>query len=351
MLVNGIKYRSIWRDKISGKVEVIDQRWLPHDFSTQTLSSSADAMVAIRDMWVRGAPLIGVTAAYGVALAMCEDCSDENLFDAGNFLNSARPTAVNLSWAVKKIQNELIKVKTTDRPVLAMSLADQIAEDDVKINHSIGKNGANLIREIAERKLNGEPVRILTHCNAGWLATVDRGTATAPMYEAHEEGIPIEVWVDETRPRNQGASLTTWELLHNSIPHTLVVDNAGGHLMQKGLVDMCIVGSDRTTSTGDVCNKIGTYLKALAAKDNNIPFYVALPTSTIDPAISDGLKDIPIESRQADEVTHIIGRTADNILTKVNIAPDGVAAINPAFDVTPRRLISGLITEEGIVRH
>jgi len=345
-----LKYCSIWRNT-NGDVEIIDQRWLPHEFSIQVLTSVDDAMVAIRDMWVRGAPLIGVTAAYGMALAMRANDSDENVVDAGKLLNSARPTAVNLSWAVKKVQEVLVKTDPKSRLGLAMSFADQMAEDDVKTNLRIGQNGAKLIQKIAKSKPLGQPVRILTHCNAGWLATVDRGTATAPIYEAHEQGIPIEVWVDETRPRNQGASLTTWELLHNNIPHTLIVDNAGGHLMQHGLVDMCLVGSDRTTATGDVCNKIGTYLKALAARDNNVPFYVALPTSTIDPKLDDGVNEIPIEFRPTDEVTHIIGRDINNVLTKVKLVPDNVLALNPAFDVTPRHLVTALITEEGIKVH
>jgi methylthioribose-1-phosphate isomerase len=348
MLVDDVPYRSIWRNQKNGSVNIIDQRWLPHEFSIQQLSSTNDAMVAIRDMWVRGAPLIGVTAAYGMAIAIAEDPSQDNLQKAGKFLNSARPTAVNLSWAVSKMQTELEKIEANKRASAAMALADQMAEEDVQTNMAIGKHGAKLIADIAQTKTNGEPVRILTHCNAGWLATVDRGTATAPMYEAHEQDIPIEVWVDETRPRNQGAALTTWELLHNHVPHTLIVDNAGGHLMQQGLVDICIVGSDRTTATGDVCNKIGTYLKALAAKDNGVPFYAALPKSTIDFALDDGIRDIPIENRSEEEVTHIQGLDENNEIVNVRLCPDNVKALNPAFDVTPRQLVSGLITEDGI---
>ena len=305
-------------------------------------------MVAIRDMWVRGAPLIGVTAAYGMAIAMAEDPTDANLKKAGQFLNSARPTAVNLSWAVSKVQRELQKIETSKRASASLTLADEMAETDVQTNKSIGKHGAKLIADIASKKKRGEPVRILTHCNAGWLATVDWGTATAPIYEAQAQGIEIAVWVDETRPRNQGAALTTWELLHNNVPHTLIVDNAGGHLMQHGLVDICIVGSDRTTASGDVCNKIGTYLKALAAKDNGVPFYFALPTSTIDPLMDDGLKEIPIENRSEEEVTHIQGLDENNEIVKVRICPEKVKALNPAFDVTPKRLVSGLITEDAI---
>ena len=347
MLVDDIPYRTIWRNQKNGSVNIIDQRWLPHEFSKQQLSSTNDAMVAIRDMWVRGAPLIGVTAAYGMAIAMAEDPSQDNLQKAGKFLNTARPTAVNLSWAVSKMQTELEKIEANKRASAAMALADQMAEEDVQTNMAIGKHGAKLIADIAQTKTNGEPVRILTHCNAGWLATVDRGTATAPMYEAHEQGIPIEIWVDETRPRNQGAALTTWELLHNHVPHTLIVDNAGGYLMQKGLVDICIVGSDRTTATGDVCNKIGTYLKALAAKDNGVPFYAALPKSTIDFALDDGIRDIPIENRSEEEVTHIQGLNENNEIVNVRLCSDNVRALNPAFDVTPRHFITGIITEDG----
>ena len=348
MLVDGVPYHSIWRDHNNGSINIIDQRWLPHEFSIKKLSSIQDAMVAIRDMWVRGAPLIGVTAAYGIAIAMSEDPSDDNLEKAGLFLNSARPTAVNLSWAVSKMQKRLQKIEISKRASVSLILADEMAETDVQVNKSIGKHGAKLISDIASTKKRGEPVRILTHCNAGWLATVDRGTATAPIYEAQAQGIEIEVWVDETRPRNQGAALTTWEFLHNNVPHTLIVDNAGGHLMQHGLVDICIVGSDRTTATGDVCNKIGTYLKALAAKDNGVPFYAALPTSTIDFKLSDGVGEIPIENRSQREITHIQGLDINNKIVDVKLCPDGVSALNPAFDVTPAKFITGLITENGI---
>ena len=347
MLVDGKNFQSIWRDNTTGEVRIIDQRWLPHKFSITSLTGSMEAMIAIRDMWIRGAPLIGVTAAYGMAIAMAEDPSDQNLISTGKMLNSARPTAVNLSWAVTRMQNCLKGTSKEKRAEAAFELADLLAEEDIKINRRIGKHGAKIIDEIYAQKSDGSPVRILTHCNAGWLATVDRGTATAPIYEASERNIPIEVWVDETRPRNQGAALTTWELMHNQIPHTLIVDNAGGHLMQHGLVDLCIVGSDRTTGTGDVCNKIGTYLKALAAKDNGVPFYVALPSSTIDDTISDGLDSITIEYRDEDEVTHIQGRDENGKLIKVQLCPDDIKTANPAFDVTPRHLITGLITEDG----
>ena len=267
---------------------------------------------------------------------------------SGSLLNSARPTAVNLAWAVTRMQNVLNETPQDKRAGKALNLADSMAKEDIAINRRIGEHGAKVIEDIFRQKSDGDPVRILTHCNAGWLATVDRGTATAPIYEAFEKNVPIEVWVDETRPRNQGAALTTWELMHNQIPHTLIVDNAGGHLMQNGLVDLCIVGSDRTTGTGDVCNKIGTYLKALAAKDNNIPFYVALPSSTIDQSLSNGISEIPIENREQHEVTHIQGKNEKGELINVQICPDGVKASNPAFDVTPRRLVTGLITENGI---
>ena len=350
MLVNGEHYQSIWRDLKAEAIYIIDQRWLPHEFTTPVLSSANDAMVAIRDMWVRGAPLIGVTAAYGMAIAMAEDPSDSNLQKAGQFLNSARPTAVNLEWAISKMQGLLAPLEVNKRATAALMFADQLAEEDVQTNMFIGKHGANLIADIARTKTHGEPVRILTHCNAGWLATVDRGTATAPIYEAHERGIPIEVWVDETRPRNQGAALTTWELLHNNVPHTLIVDNAGGHLMQHGFIDICIVGSDRTTANGDVCNKIGTYLKALAAKDNGVPFYAALPKSTIDLTLFDGVREIPIENRSEKEVTHIQGLSENNEVINVRLCPENVTALNPAFDVTPRHLITGIITQDGVHR-
>ena len=350
MLVSGEHYQSIWRNLKTGAISIIDQRWLPHEFSIQQLSSTQDALIAIRDMWVRGAPLIGVTAAYGLAIAMAEDPSDSNLQIAGNLLNSARPTAVNLAWAVSKMQSLLAPMEENMRATAALMLADQLSEEDVQTNMAIGKHGAKLVADIAQTKTHGEPVRILTHCNAGWLATVDRGTATAPIYQAHEQGIAIEVWVDETRPRNQGAALTTWELSHNHVPHTLIVDNAGGHLMQHGLVDICIVGSDRTTATGDVCNKIGTYLKALAAKHNGVPFYAALPKSTIDLKLFDGVREIPIENRSEKEVTHIQGLSENNQVINVRLCPENVAALNPAFDVTPRDLITGIITQDGVHR-
>ena len=348
MLVDGKQYRAIWRDPFTGRVQVIDQRILPHRFEILDVTNVDEYVLTIREMVIRGAPLIGVTAAYGMAMAMKEDASDGGMAEASTKLKSARPTAVNLAWAVDRVAKAMAGLTPSERVLAAMKLADNMANEDVETNTQIGRNGVAIIEEIARCKPAGEPVRILTHCNAGWLATVDRGTATAPIYEAHERGIRIEVWVDETRPRNQGASLTCWELQHNKIPHWLIVDNAGGHLMQHGMVDLVIVGSDRTTAAGDVCNKIGTYLKALAAKDNGVPFYAAMPTSTIDQAISNGLTEIPIEERGAQEVTYMPGRLENGDMVSVKICPDDTLASNPAFDVTPRRLVDGIITENGI---
>jgi methylthioribose-1-phosphate isomerase len=346
--VNGRATRTIWLNPDGWGVDVIDQRWLPHDFRIATLRSVAEVATAIRDMWVRGAPLIGATAAYGVALAMREDPSDENLDAAWEALHATRPTAINLRWALDAVRARLRPLKAAERAAAAYIQAADIADEDVAINRAIGHNGLQIIREIAAHKRPGEPVNILTHCNAGWLATVDYGTATAPVYCAMEEGIAVHVYVDETRPRNQGASLTAWELVNHGVAHTLIVDNAGGHLMQHGLVDMAIVGTDRTTANGDVCNKIGTYLKALAARDNGVPFYVALPSPTIDWRVCDGVKEIPIEERSADEVDFVQGLSDDGRVTQVRISPKGSRAANPAFDVTPARLVTGLITERGI---
>ena len=350
MLVDGKQYKAIWSNLSTGQVFVIDQRHLPHSFVINELTTVDEFALAIRDMIVRGAPLIGVTAAYGMAVAMNEDSSDENIALASNKLKGARPTAVNLSWAVDRMAAALDCLPPADRSGVAMDLAERMSQEDVERNIQIGRNGVALIEEVGRSKPAGEPVRILTHCNAGWLATVDRGTATAPIYEAHERGIKVEIWVDETRPRNQGGALTTWELLHNNVPHTLIVDNAGGHLMQQGFVDICIVGSDRTTATGDVCNKIGTYLKALAAKDNSVPFYAALPKSTIDLALTDGVREIPIENRSEKEVTHIQGLSQNKEVINVRLCPENVKALNPAFDVTPRHLITGIITQDGVHR-
>jgi methylthioribose-1-phosphate isomerase len=341
-------YRTIWMNEDGRSVDVIDQRWLPHEFRVVTLKAVDDVATAIRDMWIRGAPLIGVTAAYGVAIAMAEDASDAALDQVWEKLHETRPTAINLRWALDAMRAHLKPYPEAERAEAAYARAHEIAEEDVELNRSIGANGLELIRKIAAGKKPGEPVNILTHCNAGWLATVDYGTATAPIYMAVEEGIPVHVYVDETRPRNQGAQLTAWEMNGHGVPHTLIVDNAGGHLMQHGDVDMVIVGTDRTTANGDVCNKIGTYLKALAARDNEVPFYVALPSPTIDWTVKDGVKEIPIEERNSDEVTFVQGRNADGSIAMVRISPEGSPAANPAFDVTPARLITGLITERGV---
>lgn len=350
MKVGDRHYHTIWLNTDGLSVDIIDQRWLPHEFRIVTLKSVDDVAIAIRDMWVRGAPLIGVTAAYGVAIAMHEDASDEALDAVWDKLHETRPTAINLKWALDEMRTLLRPLPLGERAAAAYRRAGEIAEEDVELNRNIGLNGLKIIREIAARKKPGEVVNILTHCNAGWLATVDYGTATAPIYLAAEEGIPVHVYVDETRPRNQGAQLTAWELNGHGVPHTLIVDNAGGHLMQHGQVDMVIVGTDRTTANGDVCNKIGTYLKALAAKDNNVPFYVALPSPTIDWTVKDGVKEIPIEERTGDEVSFVQGRGPDGKTVSVRISPEGSPAANPAFDVTPARLITGLITERGVAK-
>jgi len=341
-------YRTIWLNDDGASVDIIDQRWLPHEFRIATLHTVDDVATAIREMWLRGAPLIGVAAAYGVAIAMRNDANDAALDAAWDKLHATRPTAINLRWALDEMRARLRKLPEAARAEAAYVRAGEIAEDDLALNRSIGRNGLDIIRKIAAGKSPGEPVNILTHCNAGWLATVDYGTATAPIYLAAEEGIPVHVYVDETRPRNQGAQLTAWELNGHGVPHTLIVDNAGGHLMQHGQVDLVIVGTDRTTANGDVCNKIGTYLKALAAKDNGVPFYVALPSPTIDWTVHDGVREIPIEERNDSEVTFVQGRSADGAITTVRISPDGSPAANPAFDVTPARLITGLITERGV---
>ncbi|MGD9916269.1 MAG: S-methyl-5-thioribose-1-phosphate isomerase [Rhizobiaceae bacterium] len=348
MKVGDRHFRTIWLNEDGRSVDIIDQRWLPHEFRVVTLGTIDDVATAIRDMWVRGAPLIGVTAAYGVAIRMREDASDASLDEAWEQLNRTRPTAINLRWALDEMRRALQPVPVAERAANAYAKAAAMADEDVELNRSIGRNGLEIIREIARGKKPGEPVNILTHCNAGWLATVDYGTATSPIYLAAEEGIKVHVYVDETRPRNQGAYLTSWEMAGHGVPHTLIVDNAGGHLMQHGDVDMVIVGTDRTTANGDVCNKIGTYLKALAARDNGVPFYVALPSPTIDWTVRDGLKEIPIEERSGDEVSLVQGRLADGTVTTVRISPDATGAANPAFDVTPARLVTGLITERGV---
>jgi methylthioribose-1-phosphate isomerase len=328
-------------------VVVIDQRALPHRLAFETLATPQAVFTAIRDMWVRGAPLIGAVAAYGLALQARLDAGDAALKESAAWLKGARPTAVNLAWAVDRLLRHLLPLPQHARAPAAWAEAGAIAEEDVAINHAIGRHSLPLIEAVARRRAG--PVNILTHCNAGWLATVDWGTATSPIYQAHAAGIALHVWVDETRPRNQGASLTAWELGQAGVPHTLVADNAGGHLMQRGQVDLVFVGCDRVTARGDVCNKIGTYLKALAAHDNGVPFHVAMPTPTLDLGLSDGLTEVPIEERSAREVTHLQGLTARGEVEEVLIAPEGTAAANPAFDVTPARLVTSLVTERGCV--
>ncbi|UWQ81011.1 S-methyl-5-thioribose-1-phosphate isomerase [Leisingera sp. S132] len=347
MKVDGTHYRSLWWDHERDALQIIDQRWLPQAFRIQQVDTLQDYADAIVEMRVRGAPLIGATAAYGMALAMRLDPSDAAMDQAWSFLNATRPTAINLRWALNRCRAHLRPLDMAERAEAALALAHAISDEDVEINRSIGSHGLELIRQIAASKTAGEPVRLLTHCNAGWLATVDWGTATSPMYQAHETGIPIHVWVDETRPRNQGA-LTAWELGSHGISHSYITDNAGGHLMQHGQVDLVITGTDRTTRRGDVCNKIGTYLKALAAHDNGVPFYVALPSPTIDWTVSDGVAEIPIEERREREITHVQGKTEGGTIGTVQVTPDGTPGGNPAFDVTPNRLVTGLITERGI---
>lgn len=350
MKIDGVSYRTIWLAADGIGVEIIDQTRLPHDFVVLTLRSLADAETAIRDMWVRGAPLIGAAAAYGMALASREDASDAGLAAAYARLHATRPTAINLKWALDEMIAALSPLPVADRVAAAYARAAEICDEDVAMNSALGDNGCRIIADLWEKKkaAGGERINLLTHCNAGWLATVDWGTALAPVYKAFNAGIPIHVWVDETRPRNQGASLTARELNWHGVPHTVIADNTGGHLMQRGLVDLVIVGTDRTTRNGDVCNKIGTYLKALAAKDNNVPFYVGLPSPTIDWTVADGVKEIPIEQRSAREQTHIFGKTEAGTVTEVQVTPDGSPAINYGFDVTPARLITGLITERGV---
>jgi methylthioribose-1-phosphate isomerase len=349
MKVDGKAMRSIWLEPDGWSVGVIDQTALPHRFATAHLATLDEAAHAVRAMVIRGAPLIGATAAYGICLALRADASDEALERAYATLLATRPTAINLKWALDEMAAAVRNRPRAERTAAAYRRAAEICEEDVAINSAIGRNGLPLIQAIAKRKKAGEPVNVLTHCNAGWLAAVDIGTATAPIYLAHDKAIAVHVFADETRPRNQGASLTAWELGQHGVPHTVIADNTGGHLMQHGLVDLVIVGADRVTGNGDVCNKIGTYLKALAAHDNNVPFYVALPSPTIDFTVADGIAEIPIEQRSADEVTTMTGRTADGRIESVRIVPDGSPAANYAFDVTPARLISGLITERGVI--
>jgi methylthioribose-1-phosphate isomerase len=344
MKVDGRPMRTIWVESDGWSIGIIDQTRLPHLFETLSLQRLDDAAHAIRAMQVRGAPLIGATAAYGVALAMREDASDAGLDRAVAVLGETRPTAVNLHWALADMKANLQPVALGDRPAAAYTRAAAIADEDVAINRAIGDHGVALLRQAAR----GDRINVLTHCNAGWLATVDWGTALAPIYRAHDDGLPVHVWVDETRPRNQGASLTAWELGRHGVPHTVIADNVGGHLMQHGMVDLCIVGTDRTTRRGDVANKIGTYLKALAARDNDVPFYVALPSPTIDWTIEDGIREIPIEQRSGDEVSHISGLLEAGGIGTIRLVPAGSAVANYAFDVTPARLVTALITERGV---
>ena len=346
MKVGDRHFRSIWLAPDGRTVQIIDQTRLPHEFVVADLTTLDQAATSIRDMWVRGAPLIGATAGYGMALHMADDPSDAGLATAYDRLYATRPTAVNLRWALDEMRRVLAPLAPAERAAAAYARAAEICDEDVEINRQIGAHGVGVIEAIAARKPG--PVNILTHCNAGWLATVDWGTATSPIYQAVAKGIPVHVWVDETRPRNQGAHLTAWEMASHGIPHHLIVDNAGGHLMQHGQVDMVIVGTDRTTASGDVCNKIGTYLKALAAQDNGVPFYVALPSPTIDWRVHDGVREIPIEERSGDEVAFVQGKLADGSVARLRISPEKTASGNPAFDVTPARLVTGLITERGI---
>jgi methylthioribose-1-phosphate isomerase len=349
MKINGQMLRTIWLDGDGRTVSVIDQRLLPHAFAVVPLRTLDDAARAISTMQVRGAPLIGATAAYGFALGLNADASDAGLRRIYATLLAARPTAVNLRWALDEVMAVIRGLPESARAPAAYARAAAICEEDIAINEAIGRHGLTLIEAIALNKPAGEPVNVLTHCNAGWLATVDRGTALSPVYAAHDSGLAIHVWVDETRPRNQGASLTAFELGQQGVPHTLIADNTGGHLMQHGWVDLVIVGTDRVTANGDVCNKIGTYLKALAARDNNVPFYVALPSPTIDFVISDGVRGIPIEQRAGDEVATVTGRTADGRIETVTIVPRDTPVANYAFDVTPARLVTALITERGLI--
>ena len=344
MLVQNKHLTTIWYEQNTDKIKIIDQRLIPFQLKIIELNTVDEVCFAIKEMQVRGAPLIGVTAAYGMYIAAREKA---DLKDASEKINATRPTAVNLSWALNKIMTSIKDINTDELPIKILELANQIREDDITNCNNIGKHGYKLIKEVYEK--NNKPVNILTHCNAGWLATVDWGTALAPIFVAHKNNIPVHVWVDETRPRNQGFSLTSWELLNENIPNSLIVDNVGGHLMQHKKVDICITGTDRTASNGDVCNKIGTYLKALAAFDNNIPFYVSAPISSIDFNIENGIRDIPIEERNSLEVSHLEGLDENNNIKRVKIVPEGAQCVNYAFDVTPAKYISKLITEKGII--
>ena len=345
MNIEGKEYRTIWFDKEKKVVKIIDQTKLPHQFIIKDLKTVKDAINAIKTMEVRGAPLIGGTAAYGIVLAILENNDLEFIKKSSEELIQSRPTAINLQWAVHRMNNKLSMINSNDLFSVALKEAKEICDEDVTFCENIGINGLKIIEDIYNKKKN--TVNILTHCNAGWLATIDWGTATSPIYHAHKKGIPVHVWVDETRPRNQGANLTSYELNEEEIPNTIIADNTGGILMQRGEVDMCIVGTDRTLSTGDVCNKIGTYLKALAAHDNNVPFYVALPSSTIDWNIKN-YKDIPIEERNSEEISQVEGKDDEGQIKKILIYPEKSKSMNLAFDVTPAKYITGLITEKGI---
>lgn len=347
MRVHGQSYRTIFVADDGWSVEVIDQTRLPFSFALRRLRTAGEAAGAIRDMVVRGAPLIGVTAAYGVALEMHSEPTDEALDRVVALLGATRPTAVNLRWALERVARTLRQAPPEARADLAYAEARAIVDEDVAACAAIGRHGLRIIERLRETR-GGEPVRLLTHCNAGWLACVDWGTALAPVYAAHDSGVAVHVYVDETRPRNQGGALTAFELHAHGVPYTVIADNAGGHLMQRGLVDLCIVGSDRTTAAGDVANKIGTYLKALAARDNGVPFYAALPSSTIDWSIEDGVRDVPIEERSPREVTHVRGRADDGRLLDVEVVTPGSPVANPGFDVTPARLVTGILTERGV---
>jgi methylthioribose-1-phosphate isomerase len=348
MKVGGKSMRTIWLEPDERSIGIVDQMKLPHRFATARLASMEEIARAIETMQVRGAPLIGAAAAYGICLAMVADPSDSSLERAYARLFATRPTAINLKWALDEMLAVIRNRPREQRVSAALRRAGEICEEDVAINRAIGGHGVALIEAVAKRKPAGEPVNVLTHCNAGWLATVDVGTATAPIYTAHDRGIALHVWVDETRPRNQGAALTAWELGEHGVPHTVIADNTGGHLMQHRKVDLVIVGTDRVAANGDVCNKIGTYLKALAAKDNGVPFYVALPSPTIDFSVPQG-SDIPIEERSAEEVASITGRTNAGTIESVRLLPEKSEAANYAFDVTPARLVTGLITERGVL--
>jgi methylthioribose-1-phosphate isomerase len=349
MLIDGKWMCGLWIEPDGWSVGIIDQTKLPHALETIRLASLKDAAHAIKSMQTRGAPMIGAVAAYGLALALRTDTSDAALEQAYATLIATRPTAVNLRWALDEVMAAVRNRPHDARVAAAYVRAAAICKEDIAANAAIGEHGLAIIARIAAAKEPGQPVNVLTHCNAGWLATVDWGTALAPVYKAQLKGLPLHVWVDETRPRNQGASLTAWELGHQGVPHAVIADNTGGHLMQHGMVDLVITGADRVTAQGDVCNKIGTYLKALAARDNGVPFYAAVPSSTIDFTLGDGVAEIPIEQRGAEEVATMTGRTADGRIETVTVVPEGSAVANYAFDVTPARLVTGLITERGMV--